>query len=274
MTGSLSTLTNLQNVTGFYYFFENEVEPIKVDLEKVKFEKLTEYKRRILMYNYLPREEETPIVMGYFESFNVIKLFIPKYVKKIIPLDLEGKEYEGLEGVFYDPSNPSTIFEYNIDKYLVLLESSLGENLEEYFILLHENPLLDAHKEDFEILPCNFQEMSLVNKYLVELRYRTELLDQFNSIMISPDTSLSYLGESINQIKHDNKELSLSKYIKGSKIYGFLVNDNFSLNYSGAPIWYGEDINFKLENIFAKWLENLEDTPTKENGQWDRFQWK
>ena len=273
MTGNITTLTNINSIKSFHYYYKGEMNPRKIVVEEIIFEKLTEFKRRSLMYPYLSRNEESPFAVAFFESFNVIKLFIPRNVEKVVPLNINDEELEGIEGVFFDPSSPESMFEFNIDKYLVLLESSLGEDLTSYFLTLHENSLMDGHKEDFELIPTNFQEMSLVNKYLIELRYRTEIIDNFDGYLCSPDTSIIYLGELINRRKHDGSSVDIISYNKGRKIFGFFIKDNFSLNYLGAGVSFGEDLNYKTELCYAKFLKEGE-SPTKEHGCWGKFKFK
>lgn len=273
MTGNITALTNINTIKSFHYYYKGEPNPRKIVVEEVIFEKLTEFKRRSLMYPYLSRNEESPFAVAFFESFNAIKLFIPKNVEKVVPLNINDEELEGVEGVFFDPSNPESMFEFNIDKYLVLLESSLGEDLTNYFLMIHENSLMDGHKEDFELIPNNFQEMSLVNKYLIELRYRTEIVDKFDGYLCSPDTSITYLGEPINKRKHDGSSIDIISYNKGRKIFGFFIKDNFSLNYLGTGFSYGEDLNYKTELCYAKFLKE-DEVPTKEHGCWGKFKFK
>lgn len=273
MTGNITTLTNINTIKSFHYYYRGETDPYKVVVEEVIFEKLTEFKRRSLMYPYLSRNEESPFAIAFFESFNVIKLFIPKNVERVVPLNINDEELEDVEGVFFDPSNPKSMFEFNIDKYLILLESSLGEDLTNYFLTIHENNLLDGHREDFELIPNNFQEISLVNKYLIELRYRTEIIDKFDGYLCSPDTSITYLGEPINKRKHDGSSIDIIYYNKGRKIFGFFIKDNLSLNYLGTGFSYGEDLNYKTELRYAKFLKD-EEVPTKEHGCWGKFKFR
>lgn len=276
MTGSLRLFTNINRITGFNYYIEGKDDVIKSEIIKVTLGELNNFKRRSLMYPYLPTIDDTPFVVGYFESFNVIKIFVPRKVKQITPIDNEGNELLDYAGIFYDVSDSVSMFEYNIDKYIIMLESSLGEDLQNYFILLHENPNLDAHKEDFELIPNNMHDPSLIQKHFIELAYNTNIFNLLNNTSINTDASIIYQGAIINSQKtenYDNNELLLNVYDAGVIYKDSIIKNNFSINYLGGFIGYGEDLNITPEEIYAKWLPD-QTIPSKEHGQWGRFKWK
>lgn len=266
MTGNLMTLKALQNLSGFYLY--TNTGKIKIDLLKVKFKELVNYKRRVLMYPYLPREDEDPMAVGYFEEFNVIRVFIPRNVIKITPIDLNGNEVEKTEGVFYDITDPTSLLEYNVDKYITLLESNAGEDLKNYYITIHENYRFDGHREEFELLSKNFQTNSIVNKYLIELFYSKRLLDQLNNTVISPDCSMAYIG---TPIKFKNRE-DIKTLDSGLKFFGNFMKNDFSLNYMGGLINNGDYVNINSSkiNYYTKWTG---DTTEAQNKKWDSFRW-
>lgn len=272
MTGALSSMSNIHGFSGFNFYFSENI-PQKVLIKKIEFEYLTDYERRILTYPYLPKEKKEPYAVAFFEKFNVIKIFVPKKCIKIVPLDIEEKEYEDVEGLFLDSSSPTTMLEYNNDKYVTLIESSLGTNDSNFFITLHETNYLDIHREDFEIIPNYIQPMSLVNKYLVYLATRTKTGDSFGEIFFSSDESLWFIGTKINEIYED---VSLSKYPTGAKGMSMLLNSDFSLNFIGDTISYSDNTILITEEdkMYRRWAydDDTQNLP-EEHITWNRFKY-
>lgn len=272
MTGALSSMSNIHGFSGFNFYFSENI-PQKVLIKKIEFEYLTDYERRILTYPYLPKEKKEPYAVAFFERFNVIKIFVPKKCIKIVPLDVEGIEFEDVEGRFLDASDPTTMLEYNNDKYVTLIESSLGTDDSNFFITLHETDFIDIHREDFEIIPNYIQPMSLVNKYLIYLATRTKTGDGLGEIFFSSDESLWFMGSKINEIY---KDVSLSKYPTGIKGMSMLINSDFSLNFMGDTISSSDNTILVTEEdkLYRKWAydDDTQNLPEK-HIIWNRFKY-
>lgn len=276
MTGTLSSFTALNSIAAINFYMEGMDKPIKHDLIKVSMNNLTMYERRTLMYPYLVRSGELPYVIGYFDIFNILKIFVPKSCRRITIINVNGNEIEGIEGIFLDPSDPNTMLEYNIDKVITLMNEALGSSIDKYFIDLHTNYLLDAHREDIEIIPGHVQDKSLVNIYLTKLSLRNRTAEGIGDNLWSNDESIWHMGEKINEF--DSQTVSLSIYPTGIKAFSSFMKDDFSIDFLGDSI-SGDDKVYlntdKLDNYYRQWAgdEDEKNNPTR-HMIWGRFKWR
>lgn len=272
MTGTLTSFASLQTIYGFNFYMADIEEPIRHDLMKVSEERLTSYERRMLFYPYLPRNNEEPLVIGYFDTLVCVKLFVPKYTKRIVPLDSNFEEME-VEGVFWDPSSASSMNEYNVDKVVELISSAIGIDLQTYFKTLHEDPLLDAHREDIEVVPGYIQPRSLVNKYMVYLSQYPKTAEVFGTALWSNDESIWQMGAKMNE---RDKESDFSIYPTGISAHSSLLKDDFSITYLGDMI-SGDNtyfFNIASDDFYRQWArDNHYYNDPKKHMQWDRFKW-
>lgn len=269
MTGSLSSFTALQSIGAVNFYMKDEV--IQKTLQKIAMNDLTKFERRALMYPYLVRDNEEPFVVGYFDVIIAIKIFVPKLCTRIRIVDTNGNELE-TEGLFLDPSDADTMLEYNVDKIVTLLNGSLGKDISSYFIDLHQNSLLDAHREDIEIIPSHVQERSLVNIYLTKLSMRPRTAEGVGSTMWSNDESMWTMGAKINEA--DNE---LTIYPTGIKAHSSFVKDDFSIDFIGDSI-SGDDKTYlhtdATDRYYRQWA-NDNDLLNNPNWHmvWGRFKW-
>lgn len=276
MTGTLSSFTALNSIAAINFYMEGMDKPIKHDLIKVSMNNLTMYERRTLMYPYLVRSGELPYVIGYFDIFNILKIFVPKSCRRITIINVNGNEIEGIEGIFLDPSDPNTMLEYNIDKVITLMNEALGSSIDKYFIDLHTNYLLDAHREDIEIIPGHVQDKSLVNIYLTKLSLRNRTAEGIGDNLWSNDESIWHMGEKINEF--DSQTVSLSIYPTGIKAFSSFMKDDFSIDFLGDSI-SGDDKVYlntdKLDNYYRQWADDEDENnnPTR-HMIWGRFKWR
>lgn len=273
MTGTLTSFASLQTIYGFNFYMADIEEPIRHDLLKVSQERLTSYERRMLFYPYLPRNNEEPLVIGYFDNLVCVKLFVPKYTQRIVPLDSNFDEME-VEGVFWDPSSASSMNEYNVDKVVELISSSIGIDLQTYFKTLHEDPLLDSHREDIEVVPGYIQPRSLVNKYMVYLSQYPKTAEAFGTALWSNDESIWQMGAKMNE---RDKESDFSIYPTGISAHSSLIKDDFSITYLGDMISGDNTYFFNLgaDDFYRKWArDNIYYNDPKQHMQWDRFKWR
>lgn len=271
MTGSLISFTALQSISAINFYMEGQNTPFTEKLVKIAMNNLTQYERRILMYPFLVRDSETPLVVGYFDVLVVIKIFVPKKCVRIRVVDTQGNELE-TEALFFDPSDTDSMLEYNVDKVVTLINGALGVEVESYFKDLHQNYLLDAHREDYEIIPSHVQERSLVSVYLTRLSNRVRTAEGLGDIMWSSDESLWAMGTKVNEA---HKELSI--YPTGIKAHSSLMKDDFGIDFIGDSI-SGDDKTYlytdATERYYRRWA-NDNDVLNNPNWHmvWGRFKW-
>lgn len=279
MTGNLYSFTSYKSVAGINYYMDGEDKPTYQELVKVAMNNLTLYERRSLMYPYLVRSGELPYVIGYFDVFNIIKIFVPKLCKRITVVGLDGNEMSDVEGVFLDPADPNAMLEYNIDKIITITNEALGSDITKYFIDLHTNYLLDAHREEIEIIPGHIQDKSLVNVYLTKLSLRNRTAEGLGGTMWSNDESLWHMGDKLNEADND-KQLSI--YPTGIKAFSSFIKDDFSIDYLGDSISGDDKIYLDTENVddyYRRWAreegpENAKLNNPKKHIIWGRFKWR
>jgi hypothetical protein len=271
MTGSLFSFTALSSISAINFYMDGSTIPIRENLVKITMNNLTKYERRMLMYPFFVRDSETPLVVGYFDVLIVIKIFVPKKCVRIRIVDTQGAELD-VEGLFFDPSDTDSMLEYNVDKVVTLINGALGVDVETYFKDLHQNSLLDAHREDYEIIPSHIQERSLVNIYLTKLSRKPKTAEGLGDTMWSNDESLWFMGTKINEA---DKELTI--YPTGIKAYSSLMKDDFGIDFVGDSI--SGDSNTYLhtdatERYYRQWASDS-DKLNNPNWHmiWGRFKW-
>ena len=271
MIGSLGSFTALQSISAINFYMEGQPFPYTKSLIKIAMNNLTKFERRALMYPYLVRDNEEAFVVGYFDTIIVIKIFVPKKCNRIKVVDTNGNELD-VEGLFFDPSDTDTMLEYNVDKVVTLLNGTLGSDIETYFKDLHQNYLLDAHREDIEIIPSHVQERSLVNIYLTKLSNRPRAAEGIGGTMWSNDEALWNMGNKINEADTD-----LSIYPAGVKAHSSLMKDDFGIDFVGDSI-SGDDKTYLHTDATERYYRQWANDDNKSNNPnwhmvWGRFKW-
>ena len=278
MTGNINNLTNLHRISQFIFTYtdpksDNGLREEIHDVHRINAATYKDYERRVLMYPYLLRDNEKGLAVAYFDQWNVIKLFIPKMVTKVTPVHIDEGPLTDYEGVFLNPANPESMWEYKTDKYITLLESSLGEDLKTFFITLHENEYMEGHMEDFTVNPGNIDGFSLDNKYLAIEALSNNMCLNLDSGLLSNDASVAHDGE---MIAPDKDIQNIWTFDKGYKIFGNQLLEDCSLYYFGDPISSNPYLKiFENPNIprYRKWWDENADTSTGDYSTWDSFQW-
>lgn len=279
MTGNLSNLSNINQVIKFIFYYQNNEigeEPIEkeIDVKRIYQETLLDYERRCLMYPYFLRDDEEPLAVSYYANFNAIKIFVPKGVIKIVPINRDDEILNDYEGVFYEPSSPESMREFSSDKYVILLESSLGEDLSTFFKELHEMAELDAHIDDFNVIPSNYGSSELMSIFLIKDALSNQLINKFDHSVITNDSSIFFDGEFTLSGIGNFSELYLLE--KGYKELGYTLIDDCSLLYMGAALTSNirATISPSPSKIYVKWKNEGDPEDDPIFGTWGNFQWK
>lgn len=274
MTGTLNSYSSLKSIgaINFYYTTSEEEEPHTEPVTLITGNDIVKYERRMLLYPYMPRSNERPLVVAYLEKVEVLKIFVPKMCTRIRVVDKRNQEQD-IEGTFMDVTDPASMLEYNIDKVVTLMNVSSEEAATTYFSTIHQDPLVDAHREDFEIVPGHIQERSLVNVYLTKLSNRPRTAEGLGSILWSNDESMWFMGTKLNEIHN-----RLSIYPTGVKAHSSFLKDDFSIDFIGDSVSGSDTVYLDTETTDTKYRRWAYDNDRynfpKRHIIWGRFRWK
>lgn len=279
MTGNLNNLNNIHQVSKFIFYYQDITSDDgyrqeEIIVKRIYSETLLDYERKALMYPYLLRDNEDSFAVSYYSDFNVIKVFVPKNVVKILPVNRDDEVLSDYEGIFLDPASPESMREFSSDKYVILLESSLGEDLSSFYKDLHELSELDAHIDDFNVIPSNYGSAELMSIFLIKDALSNQLINRFDYSTISNESSIFFDGEFTLSGTGNFSELYI--FEKGYKELGYTLLDDCSLFYMGDALT--SDIRALIQSpaskVYAKWKDESDPTDDSNFGTWDNFYWK
>lgn len=192
---------------------------------------LTDYKRRQLMFPFLPFWNKQGFGIKFVSTFLLLKVFVPKNIKFIYFRNFNNKRITGGLWDYTDVTlDTRTLYEGTLDKVISIYESvnqAEGASDIDFEVQVHTYAPLNPHLEDIESVPGQSQALSILNKSMLRDMFLPSSGELAKGTYLGTDMSALVLGSDIRE------DIHLYKYNTGIVSESVILGNDLSVLYLG-----------------------------------------